>query len=230
MLQMYDLAGADPQLRFSPYCWRTRFALAHKGLPVETLPWRFTEKSRLPPGQEKVPVLLDGPRVVGDSWAIADHLERTYPDRPSLFAGEGGQALARFVNAWADTIVLPAIFRMIVADIPRCLAPQDLDYFRVSREARLGMTLEQAQADRAQRLEVFRALLAPVRRVLETHDWLGGDRPSYADHILAGTLMWPRCVSDFTLLVAGDPVSAWFSRALDLYDGLGRSARTSSME
>jgi glutathione S-transferase len=41
---LYDLAGADPDLRFSPFCWRTRFALAHKGLPVETIPWRFTEK------------------------------------------------------------------------------------------------------------------------------------------------------------------------------------------
>jgi hypothetical protein len=33
---LYDLAGADPDLRFSPYCWRTRLALAHKGLEVET--------------------------------------------------------------------------------------------------------------------------------------------------------------------------------------------------
>ena len=44
---MHDLAGADPALRFSPYCWRTRMALAHKGLAVETIPWRFTEKAAL---------------------------------------------------------------------------------------------------------------------------------------------------------------------------------------
>ena len=42
---MYDLAGADPALRFSPYCWRMRMALAHKGLAVETVPWRFTERT-----------------------------------------------------------------------------------------------------------------------------------------------------------------------------------------
>ena len=46
-IQMYDLAGADPAVRFSPYCWRTRMALAHKGLAVESVPWRFTEKDRL---------------------------------------------------------------------------------------------------------------------------------------------------------------------------------------
>ena len=43
MIKMYDLAGADEKRRFSPYCWRIRMALAHKGLDVECMPWRFTE-------------------------------------------------------------------------------------------------------------------------------------------------------------------------------------------
>jgi hypothetical protein len=62
---MHDLAGADPALRFSPYCWRTRMALAHKGLEVETIPWRFTERDALAfSGQGRVPVIRDGERVV----------------------------------------------------------------------------------------------------------------------------------------------------------------------
>src|SRR6478672_11567394 len=81
---MHDLAGADPALRFSPYCWRARMALAHKGLAVETIPWRFTEKAALEfSGQGRVPVIRDGARVVSDSWAIVEYLEDTYPDRPS---------------------------------------------------------------------------------------------------------------------------------------------------
>ena len=43
---LYDLAGAQDDRRFSPYCWRTRMALAHKGLSVDTVPWRFTTKRR----------------------------------------------------------------------------------------------------------------------------------------------------------------------------------------
>src|SRR3954454_21188789 len=94
---MYDLAGADPALRFSPYCWRTKMALAHKGLAVETIPWRFTEKEALAfSGQARVPVIRDGETVVFDSWVIAEYLERTYPDRPSLFGGDMGRAHARF--------------------------------------------------------------------------------------------------------------------------------------
>ena len=77
---LYDLAGADPNLRFSPYCWRTRFALAHKGLPVETIPWRFTEREAIAfSGQARVPVLRDNERVVHDSWSIAEYLEETSP-------------------------------------------------------------------------------------------------------------------------------------------------------
>ncbi|HZT50556.1 MAG TPA: glutathione S-transferase N-terminal domain-containing protein, partial [Stellaceae bacterium] len=80
MLQLYDLAAAEPDRRFSPYCWRARMALAHKGLEVETIPWRFTEKERLAPtGQGRVPVLVDGERWVWDSWAIAEYLEDRYP-------------------------------------------------------------------------------------------------------------------------------------------------------
>jgi glutathione S-transferase len=58
---MWDLAGADPAVRFSPYCWRVRMALAHKGLSAETIPWRFTEKNLIAfSGQGLVPVIRDG--------------------------------------------------------------------------------------------------------------------------------------------------------------------------
>lgn len=58
-LKLYDLAGAQPERRFSPYCWRIRMALAHKGLEAEVIPWRFSDKAVLAPsGQGKVPVLV----------------------------------------------------------------------------------------------------------------------------------------------------------------------------
>ena len=104
-LQLYDLAGAEPERRFSPYCWRIKLALMHKDLTFDTIPWRFTDKGAIAfSGQGRVPVLVDGDRVVFDSWAIASYLEEAYPDRISLFGGEGGRAVTRFVNAWADSI------------------------------------------------------------------------------------------------------------------------------
>lgn len=224
---LYDLAGADPALRFSPYCWRARLALAHKGLTVQTLPWRFTEKARLGfSGQGRVPVIIDGDRVVADSWAIAEYLEDAYPDRSSLFGGAGGRAHARFINAWADAVVHPPIARLVVRDILDVVAPQDRDYFRSSRERAFGATLEAVVEGRAQRLEAWRAVLAPVRLVLRAQPFLGGQGPSYADHILFGSLQWPRCVSSFPLIAADDPVADWFARVGALYGGLGAGART----
>ena len=105
-ITLYDLAGAESNRRFSPFCWRARMALAHKGLAVETVPWGFTEKDRLPqPNGGRVPVIVDGGNVVRDSTAVADYLEEHYADRPTLFGGETGRALARFVQNWTETVL-----------------------------------------------------------------------------------------------------------------------------
>ena len=223
-ITLYELAGADPDLRFSPYCWRIRFALAHKGLPVETVPWRFTDGAAIAfSGQGKVPVIRDGDTVVSDSWAIAAYLEEQAP-MPTLFGGSGGLAHAAFINAWADAVLVGGIARFIVRDLLDVIDPKDRDYFRSSREARFGGSLEAVQAGREERLDRFRDSLTPVRLVLRRQTWLGGAAPSFADHIVAGTLMWPRCASRFQLLEDNDPVSQWLDRVLDLYGGLGRNA------
>jgi glutathione S-transferase len=91
-ITMYDLAGGEADRRFSPFCWRSKMALAHKELAVESVPRRFTEKDKLPqPNAGRVPVIVDGDRVVHD--AIADYLDDRYPDRPSLFGGANGSKL-----------------------------------------------------------------------------------------------------------------------------------------
>jgi glutathione S-transferase len=222
---LYDLAGADPARRFSPFCWRIRLALAHKDLAVETVPWRFTEKERIAfSGQGQVPVLVDGGRTVSDSWAIATWLEDTYPSRPSLFGGAGGRAMARFLNSWADGVLHPGLARLIVADIETLLGPEDAAYFRESRERRFGMPLAQVVADRESRVEGFRKELHPLGVTLRAQPWLGGEAPNYADHIVFGGFQWARVSSPFRLLVADDPVAAWRERMLGLYGGLAAAA------
>ena len=104
-ITLHDLAGAEADRRFRPFCWRTRMVLAHKGLEVETVPWRFTEKDKLPkPNRGRVPVIVDDDLVVHDSTAIADHLEDRYPDRPALFGGEIGRACSLRAELERDRI------------------------------------------------------------------------------------------------------------------------------
>jgi glutathione S-transferase len=224
-LKLFELVGADATRPFSPYCWRTRMALAHKGLTAESIPWRFTEKAAIAPhGSEKVPVMLDGDKPVADSWIIANYLEDTYPDRPSLFGGEGGRAMARFMNWWGDIAVVGGIFPMIVADIPNKLAEVDADYFRRSREARFGKPLEEVTATRDQAVTAFRKSLDPLRLTLKAQPFLGGERPNYADYIVFGGFQWARVVSPFRLLEETDPVYAWRERLFDAFDGMARKS------
>lgn len=220
---LYDLAGAN-DARFSPYCWRARMALAHKGLDVESRPVGFGEIASVEGGASKtVPVIVDGDRTVQDSWDIAEYLEDAYPDRRSLFGGVGGRALCRFVQSWANATLSPAIGSMVVKDVSDRVREEDRAYFRQSRETRYGRTLTEVQADRKTRLDAFRALLTPLRLTLGALPFLGGSDPSYADYIVFGTLQWPRVMSPFALLEPADPVNDWMERCLDLHGGVGRS-------
>jgi glutathione S-transferase len=225
-ITLYELAGAEADRRFSPYCWRSRLALAHKDLPVETLPWRFTEKERLKPtGPGRVPVIIDNDKWLADSWAIANYLEDAYPDRASLFGGAGGRALAGFFNNWVDAVLQPIAVRLVVLDIWEHVDERDKAYFRKSREDRFGMPLEQVQADRDQRVLQLRQALQPARMTLERQKFLGGEAPLYPDYILAGMFLWTRGISPFSLLEAGDPIAGWRERLLDLYGGMARRAK-----
>ena len=224
--KLFELVGTDPSLPFSPYCWRTRMALAHKGLDAETVPWRFTEKAAIAPYKsEKVPVLLDGEKAVVDSWEIANYLEDTYPDGPSLFGGEGGRASARFLNGWGDMVVIAGMFPMIVADIVQRLGPEDQAYFRKTREARFNnRTLEEISADRDEKVEGFRRTLDPLRLMLRAQPFIGGKSPNYGDYIVFGGFQWARGVSPFRLLTEDDPIYAWRERMLDAHGGVARKS------
>lgn len=222
---LYDLAGAEPDRRFSPYCWRSKMALMHKGLPFETTPWRFTDKDVIAfSGQSRVPVLCDGDRVISNSWTIATYLDDAYPDRPSLFGGEGGRAVTRFVSTWADIILAGGIMRLVVTDIVAHLADKDRAYFRESREKRLGAKLETVSADRDTNVLEFRKILEPIRAVLGAQPYLGGAAPAYADYAVFGSFQWARCISSFPLLLKDDPVWAWRQRLLSAFDGFAGKA------
>lgn len=222
-IQMYDLCGAESDRRFSPFCWRTKFALAHKQVPFETIAWKFTDKDVLAAhGARTVPVIIDGDQKVSDSWAIAEYLEDTYPTGPSLFPNGRGEA--RFVKSWTEAVLTAGVAPLVIHDIYRHVDPADEAYFRESREGRFGKTLAEVQASRDDRVKGFRSALNPIRMTLAAQDWIAGDQPAFADHMVMAPFMWARNISDFRLLEDDDPINDWRDRMLDLYDGLGRKS------
>jgi glutathione S-transferase len=222
MITLYDLVF-DKDLRPSPFCWRAKLALKHKGLAWRDEPCGFTEKHKIAFAQSQTyPVIHDGTKVVKDSWVIAQHLDAVYPGKRLL----PDRSYAQFVNGWADTIVHPALFPLVVGDLVDRVRPQDKDYIVDSRGKRLGTTDFagfQAKA-REKGIAAFRATLEPARRVLKEQKFLSGDSPAYPDYILLGTFLWPRTISPLDLLEKDDVVHAWRERMLDQFDGFGRKA------
>jgi glutathione S-transferase len=82
--------------QFSPFSRRARLALAHKGLAVELREARENQAWRQEAGHlvpfRTIPVLVDGPHVLGDSVAILHWLDAAYPDAPRLWPSGGEQA------------------------------------------------------------------------------------------------------------------------------------------
>jgi glutathione S-transferase len=220
---LYSLCGADESRPFSPHCWKVVQALHHKGLDFVEKPTPFTQIPSIEGGFSKtVPILRDGNELIRDSFEIALYLEDRYPDRPTLFGGEGGKALSRFVERFSQTIVHPMVTNIAVADIHDMLDETDQVYFRGTREAFLGRRLEDVKAERAAVIAEFPAKLEPVRQTLKYQDFLGGDGPLFADYILFGALQWMRVTAGTKVLADDDPVGLWFERCLDLHDGAGR--------
>jgi glutathione S-transferase len=220
---LYELVGADPARPFSPHVWKVALSLAHKGLAFDRRQVPFTGVPTVEGGFSRtVPVLRDGERVLNESFDIALYLDEAYPQRPSLFGGEGGRAMARFVERWSQLTVHPYLGAAAMMDIHDGLAPADRAYFRASREARFGVPLETVAARRDAGLDAWRNSLEPLRSMLSYQPYIGGGAPLFADYIVAGAFQWVRVSSPFAYLEPQDPVAAWFERCLDLHGGLLR--------
>lgn len=223
-IELFELVGRDDR-RFSPYCWRTRMALEHKGLAYETIPTRFTDKDLISfSGQERVPVIRDGDNVVSDSFVIAEYLEKQYPDAPSLFGGETGQGLAKFINVWTDRVLHLALIKLVIVDILDHADPADRDYFIESRTARFGKSPTEVQTRSDEDVKAFGAAVSTLRAALDGKDFLSGNAAAYGDYIVFGAFAWARAISDYPLLKTDDPVYAWRGRMLEMFDGMPSKA------
>ncbi|TWC76275.1 glutathione S-transferase [Rhizobium sp. SJZ105] len=222
---LYDLVGSSEDVRFSPHCWKTRMSLAHKGLEYQTVPTTFVGVPQVENGASRtIPVIRDGERVIADSFAIALYLDEAYPDRPALFDGDGGRSMGRFIERWSQLTLHPYIGVATLMEEVGLLEPASAAYFRKSREAKFGRTLEDVAKDRDARLAAFRSALEPLRSMLTYQPFIGGSSPLFPDYIVFGAFQWVRTTTTFQVLEKDDPVSVWFERCLDLHGGLGRSA------
>lgn len=98
MLELY-------QFEMSHYVEKIRFILDYKGLEyrkINVTPGLGQLELMQLSGQRQVPVLKDGSEVIGDSTAIAEYLERRYPEKPIIPDEPKLRGLTLLMEQWAD--------------------------------------------------------------------------------------------------------------------------------
>ena len=132
-MKLYELILNEGRT-VSPFVWRAKMYLAHKGLEAEAVAIGYGDKDKLTfSGQDRVPVLVDGDKMVSDSWHIAGDLEDAFLDRPSLFSGTIGQGMALFCNRWCDMQMFNQLFLLCTPGTFDGTTEVDQPYFSKSR-------------------------------------------------------------------------------------------------
>lgn len=223
MIELWELRGQNDR-RYSVFSWRSRMALMHKGLTFSEQAVLQTDKAAIAfSGGKTVPIIRDADTVVRDSWQIADYLERTYPEAPSLFGDVTGQAMCHFINMWVDRTIVPLAFRALACDAIQIQDPADQTYFRELVERFTGQSPEALKAVQDKAFERLSGALDPARATLKRQAFMGGVAPCYADYALFSVFQWARIVSPVQALPSADPLLGWIESLRDLHQGYARN-------
>ena len=222
-ITLYDL-----QLRtgatISPFVWATKYALAHKGFDIDIVPGGFTGIVERTGGKsERLPAIVDDGKWVLDSWLIAEYLDETYPDRPTLIGGKSAVVATKFIESWLWSTVLREWMPNIVQDYRDMVMDVDREYVTKTRTAP-GTTLEATQAGREERLGKIPPKLELLRTALRETPWLGGEGPNYTDYRALAVFLFMAAVATTPVLTDDDPLRDWLDRGFDLFPGVGGHA------
>ena len=152
-----------------PFSRKVRIVLREKELDADleaVEPWRLgDELAALNPAAE-VPVLLDGQRVIVDSWAICEYLEETRTERRLLASDPVERAEIRRLVAWFDV--------KFMREVTDLIWREKVLKFVINRETPNSAAVRVGVAN-------LHAHLGYIAFLFEQRNWLAGDHISLAD-------------------------------------------------
>ncbi|KAI0522041.1 hypothetical protein F5B22DRAFT_592616 [Xylaria bambusicola] len=205
-LVFYDIASGPPVHPFAPNPWKVRYALNFKRANYVT-EWvdvsEVTEtRKRLgvppvrffPNGEpfHTLPVVKDTATgdLVGDSFDIAVHLEKKYPNSPSLFKHSIGLYAA--FNAHIDSIFPTAgiLFSEGFPFNPKTMEKSKAEFCKRAGVDSWDKLTVQGEA-RRNVVKDYEVALGEIAKYFRFSDgpFIGGAEPDYADFIIGGWLM-----------------------------------------
>lgn len=222
---LYDLTD-------SPFCAKARICLQLKGIPFRrvTLTLGRLRELRQLSTLGKVPVLVQGGRVIADSTAIVRHLETLRPDPPLRPSDPAARAYCDVIEDWADeslSHVVGAFKWLNPANRAAALRNTMHEIGGGPLSPLIGRVLALRVA-RRYRGEGYGPDAMPhfeerMRDSLQTLEQLIGDRPlllgrtiTVADVAVYAQLSWMRNYVEKRLLDDVPGVAAWLARLDDV--------------
>ncbi|KDR72407.1 hypothetical protein GALMADRAFT_253215 [Galerina marginata CBS 339.88] len=212
---LYDIPSTLPGDALNPSTWKTRYTLNIKGIPYTTEWVEFPDieplakKLGISPTLKKpdgsplytLPAIYDPSTgtYVSESLRIAEYLEKTYPDAPTIFPNNTAGLQMAFTDAFMSKIpkLLPFI---LPAQVLRLNSPS-AEYIRRSREKDFGKTLEEVLPKGEEAVRQWAAYkdgLGTVDAWYSKNGGMGpfllGETPSWADVVVGAFSMWCRKV------------------------------------
>ncbi|MBD1824017.1 glutathione S-transferase family protein [Cyanobacteria bacterium FACHB-DQ100] len=202
MLELY-------QFEMSHFAEKVRLILDYKGLPyrkIEVTPGIGQIELFQLSGQRKVPVLKDGSEIIPDSTAIAEYLDRKYPEKPTIPTDPKQKGQVLLIEQWADeslainarkgligslsqnqsfrTAVLPAstpdLLKNLVGAIPG-------EFLGV-----LGSGVGMGPDAVKEATDALKRSFTALSLILMEQPYLVGDSPTLADFAVAGLSMYAK--------------------------------------
>lgn len=133
-----------------------------------------------------------------DSFAIAAHLDQTYPTPPLFPSGDASYALTLAVTKLVNEVAAKCV-TLIIPNIADILDPRGREYFIKTRSARFGRPLSEVRPrDKKEvraMMESAKADMATLAQMLlgrlgKKGPFFEGEKPSYADFLLVSFLAW----------------------------------------
>jgi len=183
----------------SPFCRKVRLSLAEKRLEVELVEERYWERNekflkRNPAG--KVPVLELGDLTLTESGAICEYLEDLCPE-PSLMPSDPGQRYeARRIASWFDDTFHKEVTSKLL-------------YERVYNK--LSGRGHPDSGNVKSGLRAIKEKTKYVNGLLETRNWIAGDRMTLADFAAAAHVSSLDYISDIDWPQA-PAVKDWYAK------------------
>ncbi|WP_320666562.1 glutathione S-transferase family protein [Prochlorococcus sp. MIT 1307] len=187
------------QFRHSAFCLKVRMVLGAKKLSyrvVDIAPGKDQLGVFRKSGQRKVPVLIDGDKVIHDSSAIIRHLEAEHP-KPKLIPDNPQQETqVHLIEDWADTTLAKGVSKTLLnaaalnPELRISLIPEELP--RPIKELVKGLPAEFVRVSTKllndnETQELLKSI-EKISKLIESSHWLVGDQMSLADIAVAAQL------------------------------------------